>query len=229
MGVLAEHPVRRLEGCAVGGLRLRVTRLEGAGRSGWVRFELVLRGREGPLAPPVVAGLHSAGGRGVSPWIEVARYAPRVGCGAEAVDLRERGAEAELFAALAGLLPPAGHLMVGCEGAAHEDTYRALLRRVPPAATPLGAALLRAGLPRVRFFGVPEGGREGGAKLFAERPPDAATARAWAGATARELRAFLERGPEGAERAAPRARAAALLAELGRRGAGGESPSPAGL
>jgi hypothetical protein len=61
--------------------------------------------------------------------------------------------------------------MVGYGG---DDTERALRRRVPPAATPLGLALLRAGCRWLKDWYFAEGGREGHTKLQGELPPDAA-------------------------------------------------------
>src|SRR5690606_16294813 len=84
-------------------------------------------------------------------------------------------------------------------------------RGVPPAATALGRLLLDAGLPRVKFFALPEGGWEGQKKLWAEKPPDDVTARVWAEETARQLRAFLDRA---AAEAPARAGAAAAAESL---------------
>src|SRR5690606_5115009 len=133
----------------------------------------------------VARGLHSAGGRWVSPWIELIDYRPQIECAGRAAELAEAKADRALFRLLAGLLPPGAHLMLGCEGPAHRSDYLALSRGVPPAATTLGRLMLDAGFPRVKFFDLPEGGWEGQKKLWAEKPPDALTARAWAEDTAR--------------------------------------------
>lgn len=52
------------------------------------------------------------------------------------------------------------------------ETERALRRKVPPAATPLGLALLGAGCRWLKDYYYAEGGREGHAKLQGELPLD---------------------------------------------------------
>ena len=94
--------------------------------------------------------------------------------------------------------------MVGYQA---DDTERALRRRVPPAATPLGLALLQAGCRWFKDWYFPEGGREGGTKLQGALPLDEQRRNQAEGELAAELRAFLDRG--GAEEAdAARARGA---------------------
>jgi hypothetical protein len=70
---------------------------------------------------------------------------------------------------VAGALGPGSSLMIAY---ASDDTERALRRRVPPAATPLGLALLGAGCRWFKDWYYPEGGREGGTKLQATLPLD---------------------------------------------------------
>ena len=81
-------------------------------------------------------------------------------------------------------------LMVGYQG---DDTERALRRRVPPAATPLGLAMLRAGCRWFKDWYFPEGGREGGTKLQGTLPLDEQRRNQAEGELAAELRAFLDR------------------------------------
>jgi hypothetical protein len=71
--------------------------------------------------------------------------------------------------AFARALGPGASIMVGY-GA--DETERALRRRVPPAATPLGLALLRAGCRWLKDWYFAEGGREGHTKLQGELPLD---------------------------------------------------------
>lgn len=210
------HPLRRLDGRRVGGgYVLRLSELKRTPRSGWRSFTLTLERNGKACRPPVARGLYSAGGRWVSPWIELVDYRPQVECGGRRAALAEAGADRALFRLLAGLLPPGAHMMVGCEGRAHRDDYLALCRGVPPAATALGRLLLDAGLPRVKFFALPEGGWEGQKKLWAEKPPDDVTARVWAEETARQLRAFLDRAAaEDPARAGAAAAAESLEAVL---------------
>jgi hypothetical protein len=92
-----------------------------------------------------------------------------------------------------------GSIMVGYGG---DETERALRRKVPPAATPLGLILLRAGCRWFKDWYFPEGGREGGTKLQGTVPLDAGRkARAEADLIA-ELERFLRRSDGRAEDAA---------------------------
>jgi hypothetical protein len=99
--------------------------------------------------------------------------------------------------------------MVAYEG---DDTERALRRKVPPAATPVGLAMLRAGCRWFKDWYYPEGGREGGTKLQATLPLDDARRKRAETALAEELRAFIESG-RGTD--ADRERAGQALALLG--------------
>jgi len=211
-----DHPLRQLDGRPLGdGQVLRLASLRRTPRSGWRAFELELERDGATCRPPVAQGLYSAGGRGVTPWIELDAYRPQVDCAGRPAELAATGADRALFGLLAGLLPPGGHLMLGCEGPAHRDDYLALCRGVPPAATRLGRLLLESGLLRVKFFALPEGGWEGQKKLWAEKPPDAAIARAWAEGTARELATFLgEAAADDPARAGAAAAARTVEAEL---------------
>ena len=99
------------------------------------------------------------GGRrsaGVGPWIE-----------ASVANDGDEAYRAELVAALAGLLPPGGYLMIGY---GDDETERGLKRRFPPAVTPLGKALLDAGCTWFKDWYYPEGWMEGGMKLQGNKP-----------------------------------------------------------
>lgn len=188
-----QHVLSRLQDRVLGSHRLQLGPLAPApGKSGWIRFHLRLATDQGVVAP-VLEGVYSRGGRGATPWIEVLRYAPALPAEGGGLDLRDEGLDLELFRALGDLLPAGSHLMLGCESAEHQDTYRALMRSVPPAATPLGALLFEAGFPKVKFFYLAEGGWEGQQKLWAEKPLDEGMRRDWERATARELEGFLEK------------------------------------
>lgn len=206
--------MRRLDGRRLGPHTLRVTRVQPGEKSGWTRFHLLLSGGAGDFAPPVVEAIYSAGGRGVLPWIEVLAYQPLLQRPGETVDLSTHGWDVELFSSLGELVPPGGHLMVGCETPPHQETYQALLKGVPPAATPLGAVLFQAGFRKVKFFYLAEGGWEGQQKLWGEKPLDEEMKRQWDSATARDLKSFL--AAPGADPAATRCipQATALLREL---------------
>lgn len=99
-------------------------------------------------------------------------------------------------------LGPGGSLMVAYEG---DETERALRRKVPPAATPLGLAMLRAGCRWFKDWYYPEGGREGGTKLQATVPLDEGRRADAEHRLAGELSAFLEaRGAAEQDRARAR-------------------------
>ena len=75
-----------------------------------------------------------------------------------------------------------------------DDTERALRRRVPAAATPLGLALLRAGCRWLKDWYFAEGGREGHTKLQGELPLSATHARRAERTLREELEAFVADG-----------------------------------
>lgn len=174
----------------------------------------MLGGRGGDFSPPVVEAIYSAGGRGVLPWIEVLAYEPQPKQKGKTVKLPVRGWDLRLFAALGELIPPGGHIMVGCETPPHHDTYQALLKGVPPAATPLGYVLFRVGFRKVKFFYLAEGGWEGQQKLWAEKPLDEEMRRQWDTATARDLRHLLSAPAESPATASCIRRAKKILREL---------------
>jgi hypothetical protein len=90
--------------------------------------------------------------------------------------------------AIAGRLEPGSALMVAY---GNDATERALRRRVPPAATPLGFALIDAGCRWLKDWSFAEGGREGTTKLQGNLPLDEAHARRGARRLADELIGFL--------------------------------------
>jgi hypothetical protein len=93
-----------------------------------------------------------------------------------------------ILASVAARLGPGGALMVAYHG---DATERALRRRVPPAATSLGLALIEAGCRWLKDWSFAEGGREGATKLQGTVPLDVAHARDGARRLSRELVAFL--------------------------------------
>ena len=92
-----------------------------------------------------------------------------------------------------------------------DETERALRRRVPPAATPVGLALLSAGCRWFEDWYFAEGGREGGTKLQATVPVDPSHDQSATAALATELEAFLDAR---AETETDRARAELALGVL---------------
>ena len=100
-------------------------------------------------------------------------------------------AEPDALPAIAAALGPGGSIMVAYGG---DETEHALRRRVPPAATPLGLALLGAGCRWLKDWYFAEGGREGHTKLQGELPPDATHGARSGRALRRELERFLAGG-----------------------------------
>lgn len=96
----------------------------------------------------------------------------------------------DILPEIGAALGPGASLMVAYEG---DETEAALRRRVPPAATPLGLAMLLAGCRWFKDWYYPEGGREGGTKLQGTLPLGEERMRRAEEELSRELRAFLDR------------------------------------
>ena len=111
---------------------------------------------------------------GLRPWVDLDR------------------ADAGALRPIARTLGPGGSIMVRY---GRDETERALRRRVPPAATPLGIALLQAGCRWLKDWYFAEGGREGATKLQGELPCDDAQRRRQERALRAELEAFLAGAP----------------------------------
>jgi hypothetical protein len=88
-------------------------------------------------------------------------------------------------------LGPGAALMVAY--VAGDETERGLRRGAPPAATPLGLALVRAGCRWFKDWYFAEGGREGSPKLQGSVPLDEPHRRRAEARLRGELQAFLER------------------------------------
>jgi hypothetical protein len=121
----------------------------------------------------VARGLWFRGGAGLRPWVDLVVNDPRA------------------LADIARVLGPGAALMVAY--GAGDATDRALRRKVPPAATPLGLALLRAGCRWFKDWYFAEGGREGSTKLMCTLPLDPGRRRDAEAQLAAEMRAFLAR------------------------------------
>lgn len=198
------EPLAQLEGKRLGRYTLRLADVSPGSKSGWLSFRLVVTGPKTLFSPPVIEGVYSPGGRGVTPWIEIIEYHPRQNPAqgkVDELDLAATALDRELFRHVGALIPRGGHLMVACEGPEHEATYRLLMRRVPPAVTPLGYVLFASGFHSVRFFYLAEGGWEGQQKLWAEKARDTETEQRWRETLARDLLRFL-REPDNAAYAA---------------------------
>jgi hypothetical protein len=132
----------------------------------------------GDDAAPAVRLKHFAGraSAGVPPWIEAA------------LAQDDEALAGELIAALGELLPPGGRLMIIY---GEDETERGLKRGVPPAATPIGRALLAAGCTWFKDWYYPEGGLEGELKLQGNKPATAEARHAQLADLRAELEAWL--------------------------------------
>lgn len=237
------HQIAGIDGLKLGNYTLRVVRLQRTKMSGWrffaiglstpVETEADLRTKpagtyakfEGNVLTsklPVIEGIYSGGGRGVYPWMEIFTYDSLVEFKDDAevqftVDLSRNGLDRTLFEHLGRLIPPGGHIMLWYEGGQDERTYQLLLKGVPPVVTRPGSLLFWAGCRLVRDFSLPEGGLEGGKKLWGERPVNEQHRKNMQRETAGQIRSFLDRGFKlgGPElESALEARALKILAEL---------------
>jgi hypothetical protein len=185
--------LRQLEGTVTSAGELHVVHV----RRGRFREELdavVAVGGSASIHVKHFAGRPSAH---VPPWIEASF--PR----------DDQRLVAEVVAALAGLLPPGGRLMAVY---GQDETERGLLRGVPPAATPLGHALLRGGCTWFKDWYFAEGGREGETKLQGNKPLTAELRSGQLAAVRNELTVWLEGLPRGPGELEARARERALTA-----------------
>jgi len=179
-------------------------------RTGWLRFALTIRAKDGRAAQTaLMAGIISGGGRGVMPWMEV-RIFPTVEFHYdEQFDAREAGLEAAILKLIGTLIPAGGHLMIEYESPGQSETHRGLLLRVPPAATHLGALMFEAGFRgHFKDWYISEGGHEGPRKLQANKSPNEIAAQEALSSNLEELEQFINRPlPDNAEDAGVIARA----------------------
>ena len=192
---VTDHPLRRLDGLELGAFTIRLSRLDRLRMSGWRFFSLDLINPDGRSSSvPVVEGIYSLGGKGIEPWIEVVNFQRSLGFpGAPEIDLAELGLDRALFGSFYKLLVPGSHIMVWYEGVSGRETETQLRKGVPPILTSLGLLLYDAGFLSIRDFHLPEGGNEGGRKLWGERPLSPADERSVAEKARDEIAAYLSR------------------------------------
>ncbi len=168
------HPLATIDGTAVGEQVTLEAWLGPRNSVGAWYFQLHLATPRTRTAEPVVFGLQSSGPYPGFCWVEVIEYRRAVSMtDGGAVEVPD-GIEFNLFRALAGLVPPGGHLMAEYESSSRSATAQALALRIPPLATPLGALLAEVGCGTAfRDWYIAEGGREGPRKLQGFRALDA--------------------------------------------------------
>lgn len=106
------------------------------------------------------------------PWVEIFAQQPRVRLNEYMLTYFGSPLEEALLAAVAAVLGPGGRIFVECE--ADEETLQGMRWGFPEAATRLGFLLFRLGFTWFKGWYYPEGMREGGQKLQAEKPVDEA-------------------------------------------------------
>ena len=187
-----DHPLMTLNGRTVGHYRLGIECKPLRSRQGWTLFSCNLEDQRGRISSqkgshgervsaPVLQGIHSRGGRGVTGWIEVGDYHPVIhfeglADSLEILVLSEEGIDQEVFNLLSEIIPPGGHLMfvyeVPYESPFYQETEEGLRRGIPPVSTPQGTLLFHSGCRWVKNWYLAEGGHEGLRKLWGEKPPN---------------------------------------------------------
>ena len=190
----AKPIIDRVDLCQIGAFSLAVTQARPIRpRAGWLYVRCDLKDRTGALSTsPILSGILSGGGRGVSPWLEGRVYPSVSFPDNSAIDVRGLGLEAEIINVIGRAIPAGGHLMIDYEHEGQRDTYVELTLGVPPVATYLGAMMFAAGFRGTfKDWYFSEGGHEGPRKLQANKSPDAATLRRAKREHLEQLRAFI--------------------------------------
>lgn len=187
---------KRLDGFKIALKEVKMLRL-----SGWRGFKLHLEEAQGLLSSdPVIKGIYSTAGKdGVKPWMDLdyIEELDFVGEGKkeERIILSQRSLNQKLFDILGSIIPPGGHLMVSYEGEQkiHSDTRKSLSLQIPPAVTPLGFLIFKAGFQLVKDWYLAEGGFEGPRKLWGEKAPDKKWEKAFLERTEQQISQFVEK------------------------------------
>lgn len=192
------HPLDLVEGAVVGnGVALQFE-IGPKSKVGSDYFRAFLdSGLLGPTTEPVISGLINRGPYPGYNWVEVTASTDQVLLeSGEAVQVPE-GIQLRIVEALAGLVPPGGHLMMEYDSPHRDMTARALAATVPPVATPLGAMMFAAGCG-IAFtdWYISEGGREGPRKLQGFKALDAAHERRRGLEMLASLEAFMDRSKD---------------------------------
>jgi len=190
----SDHPIGGWHGTPVGDDLTLEPWLGPSNSVGARYFRIYLQSRElGRPRDPLVFGMVNSGPYPGFNWVEVIDYSERL----MIPDGREvtvpEGVLWGVLAQLASLVPPGGHLMAEYDSSGQSMTARALAARVPPRATPLGAAMAAAGCGiAFRDWYISEGGREGPRKLQGFRALNADHQQLRDGETLATLRAFMD-------------------------------------
>ncbi len=158
-------------------------------------------------------------GRYYRPWVELSGITEPDG--SKKVRYYGGPIEEALLSVLAEPLGPAGRLFVSYAG--DLETARALQRGAPPASTRLGSKLFALGFTWFKDWYFPEGFKEGGEKLQAEKPASEQARARHLGKLREELEAFVAGRHRGSGRparndplASAAERARRLLEQIGR-------------
>jgi len=163
-------------------------------------FTVSLVNRSGRISSePVYSGLYSAGrpSQGIFGWVDGDYFDEASFPDSTGISLSEHLLAVPFFKILGGLVPAGGSLMVsysmfGKESELHRETKRALDRGYPPAATPLGFLLFKAGCGiGFKDWYFAEGGREGPEKLQGHKPLNDQQAHLKAQELLNQLRSFM--------------------------------------
>jgi hypothetical protein len=217
--------IDRLDLRQIGAFSLAVTQTRPIRpRAGWLYVRFDLKDHQGTLSTsPILSGILSGGGRGVSPWLEGRLYPSVTFPDGVAIDARGLGLEAEIINLIGRAIPAGGHLMIDYEHEGQRETYVELTLGVPAAATYLGSLMFTAGFRGTfKDWYFSEGGHEGPRKLQANKSPDAASLRRATREHLEQLRAFIRRAaPHDRDQSAivarAKARARSLIRELAHR------------
>lgn len=210
--------LQALEGRSLGPYRVGFQLMERGRYVDERNFALHLRRDDGAVSvKPVVFGKYFAGRQPwLKDWFDVYYLSTATFQDGAAVDLGQ-GLDLELFELIYDCLEPGGKIFVAYTVGPHEKTEQALTRGFPAAATPLGHLLWRAGFRWFKNWYFPEGWREGGPKIQANKPLNAEVGRKLEEHAAAELLAFIDEppaSPDVIEREA-RERATQILSRLG--------------
>ena len=107
-----EHPLARLHGASLGEHRLALL-LGPKNNVGSRYFQLWVVDGDGRLCDdPLALGFHNTGPFPAFNWIEMTQYREVIRIDGETLDLPATRLDGTLFALLAKLVPPGGHIMV---------------------------------------------------------------------------------------------------------------------